>query len=465
MNAQELKAILSIALLYVVRMLGLFMVLPVLPLMADSIEASTPFLIGLALGAYGLSQAVLQIPMGIWSDRFGRKKIIGTGLVIFIIGSLVAGFATDVYGIILGRFLQGCGAIASTLLALVGDVTRSEHRTKAMAIVGMSIGASFGIALVLGPWINSMLGVEGMFFVTAGLGVLGLLVLTTFPSADSHRGSDQPITGVNPESFLYLAKLKDVVKDAGIMRTTFGVFVLHYLLMSSFVVFPLLMHDTGEIEVASHHLYYFSLLLVTFVLMAPLMRLSDRTGYALPLALGMICTFIAANVVLASSGTFYTVMLGMVLFFMAFNLLEVVLPAIMSRIAPAGYRGTAMGVYSTAQFAGAFVGGALGGFIAGGWEITYVLWVNALICLIWIGVTMGLASNGRISDKVETLVYSYAGNTARSSQEVLKAVLSVRGVLDAELVESEEIAYLKVNKKDLDTGALDNMRQTGMMRT
>ena len=471
MNRQELKATVSIALLYVVRMLGLFMVLPVLPLMADSIESATPFLIGLALGAYGLSQAVLQIPMGIWSDRFGRKRVVAIGLIIFIIGSLVAGFSDDIYGIILGRFLQGCGAIASTLLALVGDVTETANRSKAMAIVGMSIGASFGIALVIGPLINVHFGVEGLFFTTAVLGCLGLLVLTTFPRLDTHS--------TNPETFLYLERLGAVVKNRGMMRTTIGVFVLHYLLMSSFVVFPLLMQATGEIELASHHLYYFFLLLITFILMAPLMRLSDRKGYALRLAIGMIATFIAANVVLASSHQFYVVMLGMVLFFMAFNLLEVVLPAIVSRIAPAGFRGTAMGVYTTAQFAGAFMGGAVGGFILGGWEIAYVLWVNALICVVWIGVTMGLSAEAELRSRVETLVFSYAGtayarssgtssgtssgmSSGMSSQEVLNAVLSIKGVLGAELVEAEEIAYLKIDSDELDTLALDKLRQTAV---
>ena len=258
-----------------------------------------------------------------------------------------------------------------------------------MAIVGMSIGASFGIALVLGPWINVHFGLKGLFFMTAALGVVGLAVLTTFPATNS-RADQRPDGG---DAFLYLEKLGDVLKDSGMMRTTFGVFVLHYLLMSSFVVFPLLMIGTGEISLESHHYYYFTLLLVTFVLMGPLMRLSDKRGYALRIALAMIATFFVANLLLAFDGGFYSVMVGMVLFFMAFNLLEVVLPAIMSRIAPAGFRGTAMGVYSSAQFAGAFVGGALGGFIAGGWEITYVLWVNALICLVWIGVTMGLKSS------------------------------------------------------------------------
>ena len=356
------------------------MVLPVLPLMVDSIEAATPFLIGLALGAYGLSQAVLQIPMGIWSDRFGRKRIITAGLVVFIFGSLIAGLSDDIYGIILGRFLQGCGAIASSLLALVGDTTRSENRSKAMAIVGMSIGASFGIALVLGPLINVHFGVSGLFLITAGLGSLGLLLVATFPKDGENL----------PKEALGLQDFKSVLLARGILRTTFGVFALHYLLMSSFVVFPLLMIGTGEIELDDHHLYYFTLLLVTFVLMSPLMRMSDKPGRAVPLTLGMIAAFMVANLILVFRHDFYAVMLGMWLFFMAFNLLEVILPAIQSRIAPSAQRGASMGIYSSAQFAGAFFGGAMGGLIVSGWEITYVLSVNALICAVWFWVSIGL---------------------------------------------------------------------------
>jgi MFS family permease len=379
MTSQEIKAALSIALLYVVRMLGLFMVLPVLPLVAESISGATPFLIGLALGAYGLSQAVLQIPMGIWSDRFGRKRIIIAGLMVFILGSLIAGLSDDIYGVILGRFLQGCGAIASSLLALVGDVTSPDNRSKAMAIVGMSIGASFGVALVLGPLLNVHLGLSGLFLLTAILGGLGVLVALTFPNRNS-----QQLNHWRPEDF------KVVFSDSGLLRTTFGVFTLHYLLMSSFVAFPLLMTSTGQIDPEVHHLYYLGLLVVSFILMAPIMRVSDKPGKAVPIALAMILAFVAANVMLAVDHHFYGVMIGMALFFMAFNLLEVVLPAILSRIAPEEYRGSAMGVYASAQFAGAFAGGAIGGFIAGGWDMTYVLWVNALICLIWLIVTMGL---------------------------------------------------------------------------
>jgi MFS family permease len=384
MNSQEIKATFSIGSLYVVRMLGLFMVLPVLPLMADSIAGATPFLIGLALGAYGLSQALLQIPMGIWSDRLGRKTVIIAGLLVFILGSVIAGLSESIYGIIVGRLLQGCGAIASSLLALVGDVTAPNNRTKAMAIVGMSIGASFGIALVLGPFLSVKCGLSGLFLITALLGALGVLVALTFPGETQAPRRD----------VWDLAGFRQVLKDANLTRVTLGVFALHYLLMSSFVAFPLLMASTGQIPAESHHFYYLGLLVVTFVLMGPLMRMADKPGRALPIALAMIAAFTIANVVLALDHHFYGVMLGMALFFMAFNLLEVVLPAMLSRIAPGSYRGSAMGVYSSAQFAGAFFGGAMGGLIAGGWQITYVLWVNALICVAWFLFTMGLNEPG-----------------------------------------------------------------------
>lgn len=383
MSPQEIKATLSIGSLYVVRMLGLFMVLPVLPLMADTITAATPFLIGLALGGYGLSQALLQIPMGIWSDRFGRKRIIILGLLVFILGSVIAGLSENIYGIIIGRLLQGCGAIASSLLAMVGDVTRPDNRSKAMAIVGMSIGASFGIALVLGPFLNVWIGLSGLFLTTALLGGLGLLLAMTLPNSKG-EGAAPRRDRWNLKSF------RSVIRDGDLLRVTFGVFTLHYLLMSSFVVFPVLMTSTGQISPDSHHLYYFTMLAVTFLLMGPFMRLSDKPGKALPITLGMIAIFVIANVVLAVDHHFYGVMIGMVLFFMAFNLLEVVLPALLSKIAPAEYRGSAMGIYSSAQFAGAFFGGALGGLIASGWDMTYVLWVNALICTAWLFISMGL---------------------------------------------------------------------------
>ena len=383
MDRDELQATLSIALLYVVRMLGLFMVLPVLPLLVDEIAESTPFLIGIALGIYGLSQALLQIPMGLASDRWGRKTIIVGGLLIFIFGSLVAAFGENIYQIIIGRFLQGCGAIASTLLALLSDVTREKNRSKAMAIVGMSIGASFGISLVAGPWINGIFGLSGIFLGTAMAGILGLgILLLMVPT---------PATGTyHPDTQLDPGRIWEVIGQAGLGVIILGIFVLHFLLMSSFLVFPHLMQGTGEIQTTDHHLVYFSILAITFLLMGPFMWLSDRDGFAKILMLTMIIFFVISSLVLSQYRTFYPVMAAMVLFFMAFNLMEVILPAVISKLAPAGSRGTAMGIYSTAQFAGAFAGGAIGGYIIDMWEIADLMYVNVSICLLWFIVGLGL---------------------------------------------------------------------------
>ena len=448
MDKQELSATISIALLYIVRMLGLFMLLPVLPLLGDDISLATPFLIGLALGIYGLSQALLQIPMGLLSDRFGRKPIIFFGLLVFIAGSLVAVNATDIYGIILGRFLQGCGAISSTLLALLSDVTRVDNRSKAMAIVGMSIGASFGIALVIGPWINGIYGIDGIFLFTAAAGLLGIVVLLAFIPTPKSRG-------FNADAQLSLSRLNEVLRHGGLVRTTFGIFALHFLLMSSFIAFPQLMNGTGEIEVDSHHLVYFSILDITFVLMGPFMWLSDKPGLVKTMMQTMIGIFIVSQLLLSQSLGFYPVMIGMVLFFMAFNLLEVILPALVSKIAPAGSRGTAMGIYSTAQFAGAFFGGAIGGYIAGTWEISHLMYVNAAICVVWLVVGISMPHLGN----VKSMTYSLAGFDDLSANQTLDALLSVDGVIEVVLIESEEVAYLKIDSDVLDTDALEILQQ------
>ena len=434
-------------------MLGLFMVLPVLPLLVDEIAESTPFLIGIALGVYGLSQALLQIPLGQLSDRFGRKVIIAGGLVIFIIGSLVAALSENIYGIILGRFLQGCGAIASTLLALVSDVTREDNRSKAMAIVGMSIGASFGVSLVLGPWINGIFGIKGIFLGTALAGVLGLAILIFVVPTPVSRHLD-------PQTHLDINRLRGVLGQRGLGITTLGIFILHFLLMSSFVVFPSLMQGTGEIATTDHHFIYLSILIITFVLMGPFMWLSDKAGYGKILMLVMILCFIAASGILSQLRAYYPVLGAMVLFFMAFNLLEVILPSLVSKLAPAGSRGTAMGVYSTAQFAGAFMGGAVGGYIIQSWDIADLMYVNIGICLLWFVVGLGLPNTGNN----KSMTFSLSGFGQASDKKILDALLSVEGVIEAAIIDSEgpgdrEFAYLKVDADHLDTEALERLKE------
>ncbi len=433
MSRQELKAVLAIALLYVIRMLGLFMVLPVLPLIGPDYVGGTPMAIGLALGIYGLSQAILQIPLGLLSDRFGRKPVIYAGLTVFVVGSVVAAFATSIEVIILGRLLQGCGAISSSLLALVADVTRTENRTKAMAIVGISIGSSFGISLVLGPLISGTFGLSGVFGITALAGVAGIFVLALAvptPTVMSYPSNGR----------LALDKLRGVLLDANLMKTTLGVFMLHYLLMSAFLVFPEVLERAGFAP-AEHYQIYFWLLLVTFIAMGPFMWLSEKPGFGRYLMLLMIVAFAVSQYMLANVVTTMLIIAMMGLFFMAFNLLEVILPAFVSRIVHAGERGTAMGVYSSCQFFGAFMGGLVGGWLLEKWDISMLVYVNASFCVLWFLVALGL--NG--FEHFASVTYEIEAEDNRSADQVVKELLSLSGVVEVALVEEERVAYLKVD--------------------
>lgn len=448
MNKQELLAAFAVGLLYIIRMLGLFMILPVLPVVGVQLDLATPLLVGLALGVYGLTQAILQIPMGLLSDRYGRKPIILTGLILFILGSVLAASAESIYGVIAGRLLQGCGAISSSLLALLADVTRIDQRAKAMAIVGISIATSFGLALVSGPLLLSLAGLSGIFVFSAATGVFGIIVLYTMIPAPrlAVRSAE---TSLKPE------RLRDIGRNPDLQKMMMGVFMLHFLLMSGFQVFPHLFVATGEIQVSDHAMLYFMLLLVTFILMGPFMWLADKPAHTKPMLLVMIVVFGASQLLFANVVSLYPVLVGMVLFFMAFNLLEVIMPTLLSRSAPAGARGTAMGVYSTAQFAGAFAGGAIGGLLLSGGEISHLLYFNALACGVWFLLSVRLKKTGNLGSRVVHL----DRNQVLSANEVADALLSVGGVIDVVFLEAEQLAYLQVDKDRLDENALTRLEQ------
>ncbi|MCB1693859.1 MAG: MFS transporter [Pseudomonadales bacterium] len=441
MTKTEFRAAASIGLLYIVRMLGLFMVLPVLPVSGE-VQSASPLLIGLALGVYGLSQALLQIPLGLLSDRIGRKPVILGGLVMFVAGSIVAGASGHIFGIIVGRLLQGCGAIASTLLALVSDVTSIENRSKAMAIVGISIGGSFGLALILGPLIANLGGLPAVFYFTAGAGLVGIVVVLTVlpnPTVRSH----------NPESSLTPRFITDVLANADLRRTTASVFMLHYLLMSSFIVLPVLLSQTG-VEHDNLHWVYFGLLAFSFLLMTPLMWIADKPKNVRPLLLGMIGIFVGSQLLLTVETELLSVLSSLLLFFMAFNLLEVILPALVSKTSRAGQRGTGMGIYSTSQFAGGFAGGALGGAILAASDITHLLWANALACAIWFIYLYGISQ----PRNYKTIACRVATSGNMSASAVADALLSVGGVEDVAFMDDDRLAYLKVDEDIYDDEAL-----------
>ncbi|WP_237060471.1 MFS transporter [Microbulbifer sediminum] len=373
MNATERRALMGLASLYIFRMLGLFMVLPVLSVYGAGYSHSTPFLLGIALGAYGLSQAVLQVPLGILSDRWGRKPVIFLGLGVFALGSAVAANTDSVYGLIAGRVLQGCGAIAAATMALMADLTRDENRGKAMAAIGAAIGVSFMLAVMLGPVLAGAGGLAAIFWVTAGLALLGMLMLWRLvpTPAESARPA------VNRAGF------RELLASGNTWQLVSGVFFSHLLLTALFVPLPLVLVEKLGVPGAGHWKIYGPLMLGAFVVMLPLMRQAERQGrvrQAMALALLGLGAGSAALVV--PTGPVGLLAL-LALFFIAFNLLEALLPAQLTRTAPAESRGAASGLYATFQFLGAFAGGSLGGYLFGAGGAPWVAGLGGVVLVAW----------------------------------------------------------------------------------
>lgn len=357
MTALERRSVSSLALLYSFRMLGLFMVLPLLSLYAADLPGASPSLIGLALGAYGLTQALLQIPLGWLSDQVGRKPVIIGGLLLFALGSVVAATADSLWGIILGRALQGAGAIAATVMALVADLTSVEQRTKAMALVGMSIGLSFAVALVLGPVIAAAGGLASVFWITALLAVAGIVIVITLvptpgaaPVAHSEVGARSGLFG-------------RALREPALLRLNFGVFSLHFILMAFFLVVPGALEQLAGVDRAHHWQVYLSVLLLSIAGMLLLMRAAERGGRPREMFLAGIGLLVVALAVVGVAWRPLALYTGLWLFFVGFNYLEATLPSQVSKTVFPGGKGTALGIYSTCQFFGTFAGGAGGGWL------------------------------------------------------------------------------------------------------
>ena len=380
MTALERRTVSSLALLYSFRMLGLFMVLPLLALYAADFPGASPVLIGLALGIYGLSQALLQIPFGWLSDRIGRKPVIVGGLLLFALGSVIAATADSIEGIVFGRALQGAGAIAGTVMALLADLTRDEQRTKAMAVLGISIGFSFALALVLGPLVAAAGGLSAVFYLTAvlalaGIALVGLRVPT--PPAEAVRHDD---AGAAPRL------LVRSFRDAKLARLNLGVFVLHFILMACFLVVPQLLESVAGVSREQHWQIYLAVLALSVVAMVPLMRTAERGGRPQQMFMLGIVLVLTALLLLGFVPRAGLLYFALWLFFTGFNYLEATLPSLVSRNVFAGGKGTALGVYSTCQFLGAFAGGAGGGWILQHASAQALFSACAVLAMLWLWV-------------------------------------------------------------------------------
>jgi len=443
-SSLEKRAGVSLAAIYAVRMIGLFMILPVFSLYASEIAGATPTLIGLALGIYGLTQSLLQIPYGMLSDRFGRKPMIALGLIIFALGSLVAADADTIYEIIAGRALQGAGAVAAVLMALAADLSREEHRLKMMSFIGISIGFAFAISMVIGPILNQHIGLSGLFVFTAVLAMLALLILF-FWVPNPQESIFHRDTQASPTLF------KTVLADSQLLRLDLGIMVLHMVLMATFVAFPLMLQDQAGLASEDHWKLYLPVFLLSVAFMVPFIILAEAKRRMKSVFVGAIGVLLIAELSLFfGGGSVWHLAFSMVAFFTAFNLLEASLPSLVSKMSPADRKGTAMGVYSSSQFLGAFIGGALGGMMDGeaGAKGVYLMCSFALLLWLLLAYTM---KNPRY---VSTYLLKIGKIDESQVSQMVSTLVSVQGVAEAVIEPDEGIAYLKVELNALDKDTL-----------
>ncbi len=443
LNALEKRSIFALASVYGLRMFGLFLILPVLAIYARELEGATPLLMGMALGVYGISQALFQIPFGILSDRFGRKPIILLGLLIFAFGSVVAAVSDTIGGVIAGRALQGAGAIAAVVLALTSDLTRESQRTKAMAMIGMTIGLAFMLALVAAPWLTFLIGVPAMFGMTAILAMLSMIVIIkVVPTPVQTRNLDvRPV----PVQMLQL------LRNPQLLRLDTGIFILHFVLTAMFVCVPIILLQELGLQTQEHWSVYVPALLVSVIFMVPLIILSAKKHLIRRIFFAAVCILIVAQVMLiARPMGVIGLTVSLFVFFWGFNLLEAMLPSLVSRVSPAACKGSAMGVYNTFQFLGIFFGGFLGGALYGQFGVNAVFALCAVLLVVW----AYLLHTGPAMRLLDSLVVAI--NPA-SNHDCKTALENVDGVEEVIILEGEHTAYLKVDKDKLDQAALDQI--------
>lgn len=447
MNATERRTAFSLAGLFAFRMLGMFMILPIFTLYGTGYTGYTPTLAGLAIGAYGMTQALLQIPFGSLSDRFGRKPIILAGLALFALGSLAAAMATSIYGVILGRALQGAGAIAGPVLALAADLTREDQRTKVMAIIGISIGAAFGLAQILGPVVAHHGALSGVFWLTAGLALAGMAIIVLAVPTPVSRSHEREVSAQG---------LKAVLQDPQLLRMDFGIFALHLVMTATLMTVPVML-VAGGLPAGKHSWVYLGAMLGAILALGPLMR-QARRGKARPVLLATIILLagVEAGLALVHGQDWHLLALLLLLFYVAFNYLESSLPALISRLAPSASKGAALGVYATAQFLGAALGGSLGGWLLGHVGVHGVFVFGAAVAGLWFLVMRGLAM------PIELASHSFHVGKELSPAEadaLLARLLELPGVRSATLVDG--VVHLQVEPEAFDAEALAGLTSLG----
>ena len=441
MTPIEMRATVSLAAIYGLRMFGMFSILPIFAIYASGLQGHpTSLQIGLALGAYGLTQALFQLPFGMASDKFGRKPVIYMGLAIFAVGSMVAALAITVEGVILGRAIQGAGAVSAALTALLADLTRDENRTKAMATIGGTIGVAFALSLVISPLLNQWIGVPNIFAMTAFLGLAAIAVVK-FVVPDpihSHYHSDASAAP---------AKLKDVLKNKQLLRLNYGIFALHAAQMAMFVVVPFALIKSSGMHENQHWMIYLPVLLASFVFMVPAIIYAEKKAKMKQVFVGAIATMLIAQLMFSVSiQLFWGIVLSLTMYFIAFNVLEASLPSIISKIAPAASKGTAIGVYNTSQSLGVFVGGALGGYLSHKLGFASVFIFCSVMMLLWLILAYSMQPPPAVKTKMYGLDEEAPELSSDAAETLKSKLLKLAGVIEAVVLPQERTVILKVDK-------------------
>jgi MFS family permease len=440
MKPQEFRAAAALAAVFSVRLLGLFMIYPVFAAYAGTLTGATPYLIGEALGIYGLTQGLLQIPFGLLSDRIGRKVMIVLGLALFGAGSAVSAISTTIGGVIVGRAVQGAGAVGSVILALVADLTGEDSRTAAMAMVGITIGASFVVALLAGPVVANFIGVAGIFWLMVALALVGMAI-TQFVVPNPRR------IRIHRDAEAVPALLGAVLRNGELLRLDLGIFVLHAMLTASFLVVPDLLRSTLGVGVHDQWIVYLPVLLVSIAAMVPAIIVAEKYRRMKGVFVGAVLALVASQIMLFyGAGNVFVLLAALVVFFSAFNVMEASLPSLITKVAPPDVKGTAMGVYSSLQFLGIFTGGIIGGVAHQHGGSPGVFALTTVLAVIWLIAAAGMAQPSYLTTRLVPI----AANNLSDPAGLATKLRRVPGVAEVVIIAEEGAAYLKVDPKSFD---------------
>ena len=444
MNPAEWRASTSLAGVYALRMLGMFLVLPVLALYAATLPGAenNKALIGLAMGAYGLTQAVLQLPLGMASDKFGRKKVIYAGLLVFAAGSFTAASAQTLEALVLARAIQGAGAVSAAVTALLADLTREEVRTRAMAMIGLSIGLTFSVSLVAAPLLSGLIGVGGLFVLTGVLTLISIAVVAwVTPNPQQSK--------LHEDAQAQPARISEVLADRQLLRLNFGIFALHAAQMALFVALPFALVGVG-LEKVQHWQVYLPATLAGLVLMVPLIIIGETRNKLKQVFVGGIVCIAAAQLgLLFGLHSLWLILASLVVYFIGFNVLEASLPSLVSKIAPSDLKGTAMGVYNTSQSLGLFAGGALGGLLFQHYGFSGVFAFCSALMLLW----LALAAAAPAPRPVKNITLAVSATWHGREDDLQFALIALSGVEAVKLSADKQTVYIKAMQKGFDEAA------------